>query len=150
MRVSWLASLLVLTAVPISAWADSGASASSSADTPHLACAPVKVHFALNSDQLYDSEKPLLDHYAQCLQNNQAQRITIIGNADERGPSDYNMKLGQRRADTVSRYLQEKGAQASQIEAVVSHGEDSPICRQSDLKCWQLNRRTAIRESCHL
>jgi outer membrane protein OmpA-like peptidoglycan-associated protein len=115
-----------------------------------LACAPVKVHFALDSDQLYDSEKPLLDVTAQCLSSNEKQRVTIVGNADERGPTEYNQDLGQRRANRVALYLQQKGAAPSQVEAVISHGEESPICPESNLKCWQLNRRTAVRQSCHM
>ena len=121
-----------------------------SAKEPALACAPVKVHFALDSDQLYDSEKPILDTTAQCLSSNDRQHVTIVGNADERGSNEYNQALGQRRADTVARYLQQKGASPTQVEAVISHGEESPLCAESDLKCWQLNRRTAVRESCHM
>jgi peptidoglycan-associated lipoprotein len=115
-----------------------------------LACAPVRVHFALDSDQLYDSEKPLLDRTARCLHENDEQRVTIVGNADERGSEAYNQQLGQRRAHTVASYLEGKGAKPAQIEAVISHGKNSPICAESTLQCWQLNRRTAIRESCHL
>ena len=115
-----------------------------------LACAPIKVHFALDSDQLFDSEKPLLDVTAQCLSSNDKQRVTIVGNADERGSTAYNQDLGQRRANRVAQYLQQKGAAPSQVEAVISHGEESPICPESNLKCWQLNRRTAVRESCHM
>ena len=121
-----------------------------SAKPPHLACAPVKVHFALDSDQLYDSEKPLLDTTASCLRDNDQQRVTIVGNADERGSVEYNQELGQRRAQTVASYLEEKGAAPTQVEAVLSHGEESPICSDNTLKCWQLNRRTAVRESCHM
>ena len=56
MRFIWLAPLIATLAAGVA-----------SAKTPTLACAPVKVHFALDSDQLYDSEKPLLDSTAQCL-----------------------------------------------------------------------------------
>jgi peptidoglycan-associated lipoprotein len=121
-----------------------------SAKPAQLACAPIKVHFALDSDQLYDSEKPLLDTTASCLQKNDKQRVSIVGNADERGSTEYNQDLGQRRAQAVANYLEEKGAAPTQVEAVISHGEESPICSDSNLKCWQLNRRTAVRESCHM
>ena len=70
-----------------------------SAKPARLACAPIKVHFALDSDQLYDSEKPLLDVTAKCLSANDTQRVTIVGNADERGSVAYNQDLGQRRAE---------------------------------------------------
>ncbi len=150
MRVM-LASFVVLMALPMAAHAQQQQQQQQQSGAPaRLACAPVKVHFALDSDQLYDSEKPLLDRTAACLRSNTAQHISVVGNADERGPEAYNQDLAQRRADTVARYLQDKGAQASQIDGVISHGEDSPICRESNLKCWQLNRRTAVRESCHL
>jgi outer membrane protein OmpA-like peptidoglycan-associated protein len=115
-----------------------------------IACSPVKVHFALDSDKLYDSEKPLLDATAKCLNENNKQKVSIVGNTDERGTQAYNMDLGQRRADTVAQYLESQGADPKQVESIVSHGEDSPICDASDLKCWQLNRRTAVRESCHM
>ena len=108
------------------------------------------MHFALDSDVLYDSEKPLLDTAAKCLSENDRQKVTIVGNADERGSESYNLDLGQRRADAVAQYLQSKGADSTQVEAIVSHGEDSPICAESTLQCWQLNRRTAVRESCHM
>jgi peptidoglycan-associated lipoprotein len=127
-----------------------GIAATANAQAPRLACAPVKVHFALDSDQLYDSEKPLLDRTAACLRDNGTQRVSIVGNADERGPAAYNDDLGQRRADAVARYLESKGAAPTQVEAVISHGEESPICRDSTLSCWQLNRRTAVRQSCHM
>jgi peptidoglycan-associated lipoprotein len=127
-----------------------GIAATANAQAPRLACAPVKVHFALDSDQLYDSEKPLLDRTAACLRDNGTQRVSIVGNADERGPAAYNDDLGQRRADAVARYLEAKGAAPTQVEAVISHGEESPICRDSTLSCWQLNRRTAVRQSCHM
>jgi peptidoglycan-associated lipoprotein len=129
---------------------DTASKEQAAAKPPRLACAPVKVHFALDSDQLYDSEKPLLDVTAKCLSTNDAQRVTIVGNADERGSVAYNQDLGQRRADAVAQYLESKGASPTQIEAVVSHGEESPICLENNLKCWQLNRRTAVRETCHL
>lgn len=167
MRVTVLASFVVLMGIPLAAYAQDNAdtppppadtmsttNTASTTDTTqngkHLACAPVKVHFALNSDQLYDQEKPLLDRTADCLQHNAQQRVSIVGNADERGTQEYNQELGQRRAQTVARYIEGKGVSSNQVEAVISHGEDSPICTANDLKCWQLNRRTAIRESCHL
>ena len=117
---------------------------------PKLACAPIKVHFALDSAELYDSEKPLLDKTASCLRDNDQQRVTIVGNADERGAADYNRELGQRRAQAVASYLEAKGAAPTQVEAVISHGEESPICNENTPQCWQLNRRTAVRESCHM
>src|SRR4029077_20423290 len=95
-----------------------------------IGCAPVRVHFALDSDQLFDEEKPLLDATAKCLSENDTQKVSIVGNTDDRGSEDYNMALGERRAQTVASYLESKGATPAQVEAVVSHGEDSPLCTE--------------------
>ena len=140
MRIMFIVSLFAL----------GGGAVAHAKSEPQTACGPVKVHFALDSDQLYDSEKPLLDVTAKCLGDNVKQRVTIVGNTDDRGTAAYNENLGQRRAQTVAAYLEGKGAAPAQVEAVISHGEDSPICAENTLKCWQLNRRTAVRESCHL
>src|SRR5437763_9476677 len=100
MRVLWLAPLIALfgcaheqdtTALnaspppPIVAAPLPPPDKAASAKPAEVACAPIKVHFALDSDQLYDSEKPLLDTTARCLGSNQNQRVTVVGNTDERG-----------------------------------------------------------------
>lgn len=149
MRITLIASLLVLGGGAV-ARADGAPPAAANTGSAPAGCAPVRVHFALDSDKLYDSEKALLDVTARCLGENAQQKVTIVGNTDERGPQAYNQDLGQRRAQTVADYLEGRGANPAQVEAVISHGSDSPICAESTLTCWQQNRRTAVRVSCHL
>jgi peptidoglycan-associated lipoprotein len=69
--------------------------------------------------------------------------MTLEGNADERGSREYNMGLGERRANTVSSALQANGGSAGQI-TVVSYGEERPTCTESSEDCWAKNRRVEI------
>jgi peptidoglycan-associated lipoprotein len=66
--------------------------------------------------------------------------MLIQGNADERGSREYNIGLGQRRADALKKRLVLLGAQEAQIESV-SLGEEKPVCTDSTEECWAKNRR---------
>jgi peptidoglycan-associated lipoprotein len=69
--------------------------------------------------------------------------MLIQGNTDDRGSREYNLGLGQRRADAVKRRLVLLGATESQIESV-SLGEEKPVCTQQTEECWARNRRADI------
>jgi peptidoglycan-associated lipoprotein len=69
--------------------------------------------------------------------------MTLEGNADERGSRDYNLGLGERRANSVSSALQANGGSGAQI-TVVSYGEERPTCTDSSEDCWAKNRRVEI------
>lgn len=83
---------------------------------------------------------PALEHNAQILRENPQWRIRIEGHADERGTNEYNLILGERRAESVRRYLVALGIDPSRIE-IVSYGEERPFCTAHEESCWQLNRR---------
>jgi len=68
----------------------------------------------------------------------------LEGNCDERGSNEYNLGLGNRRANGVKQMLLLGGAKASQIETV-SYGEEKPRCTDHNEACWKQNRRTDIR-----
>lgn len=70
-------------------------------------------------------------------------RVTLEGNADERGSREYNLGLGERRGNAVQSALNAAGASSSQL-SVVSYGEERPVCRQHDESCWSKNRRVDI------
>jgi peptidoglycan-associated lipoprotein len=118
---------------------------SSSAGT----CGLVRVHFELNSADLSDEDKTILKSTAECLKNEDRLRVSVEGNADERGTQDYNHQLGEERARAVSQYLEQQGVSVGQV-STISHGKDNPLCVQSDEECWARNRRTAIRPTCHM
>ncbi|MND03491.1 Peptidoglycan-associated lipoprotein precursor [compost metagenome] len=69
--------------------------------------------------------------------------MRVEGSADDRGSREYNLALGQRRANAVKQMLQLLGARADQVEAV-SFGEEKPRCNQQAESCWSQNRRGDI------
>lgn len=82
----------------------------------------------------------MLEAHARYLAQNGTRRMLIQGNADDRGSREYNIGLGQRRADAVKRTLVLMGAGEVQIESV-SLGEEKPRCTDQTEECWAQNRR---------
>jgi peptidoglycan-associated lipoprotein len=87
--------------------------------------------------------KPVVAAHAKYLSQNRAMRMVIQGNTDERGSREYNLALGQKRADAVKRTMTLLGAQASQIETV-SFGEEKPRAQGSTEQAFAENRRADI------
>lgn len=69
--------------------------------------------------------------------------LTIEGHCDERGSEEYNLGLGERRADAAKRYLLNLGVSASRI-STISYGKDRPFCTEHNEVCWQKNRRAHL------
>ncbi|MBK7612890.1 MAG: peptidoglycan-associated lipoprotein Pal [Burkholderiales bacterium] len=86
---------------------------------------------------------PVVERHGQYLSTHPALKIVIQGNADERGGSEYNLALGQRRADAVKGALRVFGAKDGQIETV-SFGKEKPLATGHDEASWQQNRRADI------
>jgi peptidoglycan-associated lipoprotein len=70
-------------------------------------------------------------------------KLTVEGHCDERGSAEYNMALGQERADSAKAYLVQVGIPTGQL-ATVSYGKEKPACDEHDEACWQKNRRVHI------
>jgi len=70
-------------------------------------------------------------------------KLTIEGHCDERGSAEYNMVLGEARAEAAKDYLVQVGIPGQQL-GVVSYGKEKPICQEQDEACWQKNRRIHI------
>ena len=70
-------------------------------------------------------------------------KLTIEGHCDERGSAEYNMALGDKRADSAKEYLVQVGIPGAQLN-VVSYGKEKPVCEEHDEACWQKNRRIHI------
>jgi peptidoglycan-associated lipoprotein len=70
-------------------------------------------------------------------------KLTIEGHADERGSAEYNMALGQARADAAKAYLVQVGIPGQQL-GVISYGKEKPDCQDHNESCWQKNRRVHI------
>jgi peptidoglycan-associated lipoprotein len=101
------------------------------------------VYFDFDSNLVKDEYKPIVSAHARYLQQNSGASMRIEGNADERGSREYNLALGQRRADAVRQTMQLLGARGSQIETV-SFGEEKPRDTGHDEAAWAENRRADI------
>ena len=88
-----------------------------------------------------DEFKPLLQAHARYLAQNRTAKMLIQGNCDERGSREYNIALGQKRADGVKKMLLLMGAQENQLESV-SLGEEKPRCSETTEACYGQNRRS--------
>ena len=98
------------------------------------------VYFDFDSYVVREEFKPLVEAHGKYLQSNRNARMTIQGNADERGSHEYNLALGQRRADAVKRMMTLLGATETQIETV-SFGKEKPRNQGHDEVAWAENRR---------
>lgn len=101
------------------------------------------VYFDFDQDTLRPEFQSIMACHAKYLNDRAEARVTLEGNADERGTREYNLGLGERRGNAVSGALQGAGGSAGQI-TVVSYGEERPTCNESTETCWQQNRRVEI------
>ena len=101
------------------------------------------VYFDFDSSEIKDQYKPLIEAHGKYLGGTRAARMTIQGNCDERGSREYNLALGQRRADAVKKVMLLLGANDSQIETV-SFGKEKPKNAGHDEAAWAENRRDDI------
>ena len=102
------------------------------------------VYFDYDSYSVKDQYKSLVLAHAQYLRDNANAKVVLEGNADERGSREYNLALGQRRADSVRSVMTLSGAKEAQIESV-SLGEEKPRASGQNEAAWAENRRTDIR-----
>lgn len=98
------------------------------------------INFDFDKSDLRDDAKAALDAKIPILLANSNVSIRVGGHADERGSSEYNLALGQRRAAAAKRYLVERGVAEGRVETT-SFGEERPMCTASDEGCWAQNRR---------
>jgi peptidoglycan-associated lipoprotein len=113
--------------------------------TPSLAeCSLARVHFDFDQDLLRPAEFPVLLRMARCIEASEPAHVLVAGGADERGTVEYNLALGEKRADAVRRYLANLGVSPQKLE-LVTYGKEMPLCTEHTEACWQQNRRAAIR-----
>ena len=101
------------------------------------------VYFDYDSFVVKDEFRATVDAHAKFTQANKAARVTLQGHTDERGSREYNIALGQKRADAVKQLMQLLGATDVQIETV-SFGEEKPKSDGHDESAWSQNRRVEI------
>ncbi len=98
------------------------------------------VTFGFDEYTLSSEARSTLEHHANCFKGGKAAHVTIAGNCDERGTTEYNLQLGQKRADAAKKYLQDMGVSSKTLKAV-SFGKERPLCSEHDEGCWAKNRR---------
>lgn len=101
------------------------------------------VYFDFDKDQIKPEFQAIMACHAKYLQDRPMAQMRLEGNTDERGSKEYNLGLGERRANAVSSALQAAGASGSQV-SVVSYGKEKPTCREHNEDCWSKNRRVEI------
>jgi peptidoglycan-associated lipoprotein len=101
------------------------------------------VYYEFDKSDLSAEDRRLLEQHARYLRSNPNTKVRIEGNADERGSSEYNLALGQRRAEGVARALRAGGVAEDRLEAV-SYGKEKPRAQGHDEKSWAENRRSDV------
>ena len=101
------------------------------------------VYFDFDSYVVREDGKPVVEAHGKYLSNHKNRAILIQGNTDERGGSEYNLALGQKRAEATRKALAVLGASDSQMEAV-SFGKEKPKATGHDEASWSQNRRADI------
>jgi len=101
------------------------------------------VHFDFDKSNIKAEDQSKLQKLAACLKQANVSGITIEGHCDQRGTADYNIQLGQRRAEAVRKYLGNLGLSTGNIQPV-SYGEERPLCDQDQESCFARNRRAVI------
>ncbi len=99
-----------------------------------------RVLFAVDTSTITPEGRTILDGQAQWLMTNADYRAVVEGHADEQGTREYNLALGQRRANAVREYLVSRGVPASRLQ-VTSYGKERPIQVCSNESCYAQNRR---------
>ncbi len=103
-----------------------------------------RIHFDFDKSDLKPEAREILKRKAAWLKQNPGYRLTITGHCDERGTREYNMALGQRRADSAFRYLNSLGVEADRM-VTVSMGEEEPYDPRSTPEAWAMNRRAEFK-----
>lgn len=98
------------------------------------------VYFDFDKYDIREDAKPVLKEASAGLIKNRGIKVIIEGHCDERGTNEYNLGLGDRRANAVKDYLLSLGIPAGKIETV-SYGEEKPVCSEATEDCWAKNRR---------
>ena len=112
-------------------------------DDPSSMLSKRTVYFDFDSSEIKSDAREVIDAHARYLSDNPSASVTLEGHADERGTREYNVALGERRANSVRQLMTLMGASGQQLRTV-SYGEERPVCTQSNESCWSQNRRVEI------
>lgn len=112
-------------------------------DDPNSLLSKRVIYFDFDRAEVKPEQRDIIEAHAQYLSANRNLRVVLEGHTDERGSREYNMGLGERRANAVRSLMTLQGASASQVDTV-SFGEERPVAMGQDEGSWRLNRRVEI------
>ncbi|HQT25383.1 MAG TPA: peptidoglycan-associated lipoprotein Pal [Burkholderiales bacterium] len=101
------------------------------------------VYYDFDKSIVKDEYKPMIKAHSQYLESHASAKVQLQGNCDERGSREYNLALGQRRADSVKQLMEAAGVSGGQI-STVSYGSEKPRALGHNEEAWAQNRRTDI------
>ncbi|HEX7540366.1 MAG TPA: peptidoglycan-associated lipoprotein Pal [Syntrophales bacterium] len=102
-----------------------------------------RIYFEFDRVELSNEAREILGRVAGQLKASPKKTLTIEGNCDDRGTNEYNLALGQHRADSAARYLQTLGIDKKRIKTI-SYGEERPLCSEATEACWLKNRNATF------
>lgn len=101
------------------------------------------IYFAFDSSAIESKYRAIIAAHAAYLSAHPNDTVTLEGNTDDRGSAEYNLALGERRAEAVKQMMLVQGVASGQVRTI-SFGKERPVCTQQDEACWRLNRRVDI------
>ncbi len=125
----------------------SGSAASAtdeSLNDPNSLLSKRSIYYPIDMDAVPEQDKPTVQAHAEYLVAHPSRTVRLEGHTDERGSSEYNLALGQRRADGVRKILVLGGVKESQLESI-SYGEEKPKASTHDESSWLQNRRADLK-----
>lgn len=102
-----------------------------------------RVHFAFDSSAVDDESRAIIEAHAEYLAAHPKIRVQLEGHCDERGTREYNLALGERRAQAVERMMRLLGVSAGNLSST-TYGEEKPLAPEHNESAWRLNRRVEI------
>lgn len=102
-----------------------------------------RIYFDFDRAELSNEAREILGKVAAQLKAIPKKALTIEGNCDDRGTNEYNLALGQQRADAAARYLQNLGIDRKRVKTI-SYGEERPVCSEATEACWHKNRNATF------
>ena len=122
---------------------DEGAFQGHPLDDPSSPLSQRTIYFAFDSSHIEEENRSIIEAHALWLAQHPGASVTLEGHADERGTREYNVALGERRANAVRQLLALTGASGGQIKTI-SYGEERPAVEGHDESAWRFNRRAEI------
>ena len=99
-----------------------------------------RIHFDFDKSNIKAEYEPVLKANAAWMQANSGSKVTVEGHCDERGSVEYNIALGDRRANSAKSYMSKLGIPDNRL-STISYGKERPLCNEHNESCWWQNRR---------